>query len=99
MIGTKRARDDVIFHARSKLLVPVWNAGSVGRIFWAKQNIEKKVELAFSNETDVANRHGGILIAPTWLPKCMSVGRVLYCKVVAINVVVGHCDANRRVIP
>ena len=94
MIGTKRASDNVIFHAGSKLFVLVWNTDSVGRISWAKQNIEETVELAFSNKPDIANRHGGIL-PPTWLPKCVSVGRILDREVMAKDVVMGHCRGPR----
>src|SRR6266702_2454303 len=96
MIGTERAGDNVIFHSRSKLCVLLWNTNSMGRIFWTKQNIEKTVELPFSNETDVANRHGGISTAWTWLPECVSIGRIFDCKVVAKNVVVGHCGGGVR---
>ena len=94
MIGTERPSDYVIFDLGPKLsvLLRVWNTKNpMGRIFWAEQNVEKAVESPFPNETDVANRHSGISTAWTWLPKCMSVGRILSCKVVAKNVVVGHC--------
>jgi len=94
MIGTERAGDNVIFHSGSKLFVLLWNTNSMGRISWARQNIEEMVELPFSNETDVANCHGGISTAWIWLPKCVSVGRILSCKVVTKNVVVGHCGGT-----
>lgn len=91
MIGTERASDYIIFHVGSKLLVLIWNTKhSMGRIIWVEQNIEKTVESSVPNETDVADCHSGISTARTWFPKRVSKGRILDCKVMAENVVMGH---------
>src|ERR1700677_1575837 len=95
MIGTERAGDNVIFHVGSKLFVLriLWDTeDSMGRIPWAKQNIKKPVESSFPNETNIANCHGRITTTWIWLPKCVSVGRILCCQVLTKNIVVGHCS-------
>jgi hypothetical protein len=92
-MGSKRASDNVIVHTGSKLFVLLWNTKSMGRICWAEQNIEKTVELPIPNETNVANRYSGIPTAWSWFPKRVSVGWILDCKVMAENVVVGHCSS------
>jgi hypothetical protein len=67
-----------------------WHASLVGWIVCWQQGIEKTVESAFANETDVADLHGPIRVPWFRLPQCMSERRILDCKLFTKDVVVGH---------
>jgi len=62
----------------------------VGLIFYGEQSIEKTVESAIAYETDVADLHRVIRFRWTWLPKSMSVRRILDRKLFAKDIVIGH---------
>ena len=69
-----------------------WHAELVGWIVCWKQGVEKAMEVASAYETDVANLHGPIRVPWTRPPQCMSVCRILDCKLIAEDFVVGHLD-------
>jgi len=62
----------------------------VGWVVCGMKSIEKPVELAFPNKTDVTDLHAAIRPSRTWLPQGMSVTRILYSKLIAIYVVMSH---------
>src|SRR6266702_8378818 len=73
--------------------VIIWNTKVImGWIICGQQNVEETVESAFANVTDVANPHDLIKIPWRRLPKCMSEGRKPNCKLIAKDIVVGHCS-------
>ena len=71
----------------------VWNAKVLMRwVICGQQDIEESVESSLVNVADVANPHDVIKIPRRWLPKCMSVARKPNCKLLAKDIVVGHCN-------
>lgn len=71
--------------------VVIWNAeGFMGWIICRQQNIEETVESALANVTNIADTRN---VRP-WrrFPKRMSVSRKPNCKLIAKNIVVGHCN-------
>jgi hypothetical protein len=67
-----------------------WNAELLGWIVCWKQSVEKTMEIASANETDIANLHWLIWVTWTWPPHGMSIRRILDCKLFAEDLVVGH---------
>jgi hypothetical protein len=67
-----------------------WHAELVGGIVCWQQGVEKAMEFPPAYETDIADLHGPIWVPWIWLPQCMSERRILECKLVAKDVVVGH---------
>ena len=67
-----------------------WYTEIVGWMVRGKESIEKTVESTFPYKTDVTNLHGGIQFRGTGLPQSMPVCRMLYCKLGAEDVIVGH---------
>jgi len=63
---------------------------AMGWMVCREQGIEKTVELTFAYVTDVTNFHGAIKLPWAWFPQSMSMCRILYRKLFAEDVVVGH---------
>jgi hypothetical protein len=69
----------------------LWHSESaMGWMVCRKQSIEKTVEFAFAYVADVADFHRAIKPPWVWLPQSMSICRILYRKLFAEGVVVGH---------
>jgi hypothetical protein len=71
-----------------------WHAELVRWVICRKQGIEKAMEIASADETDIANVHGPIWVPRTRPPQGMSVRRILDCKLIAKDVEVGHWDSK-----
>ena len=94
IIATKKTRIEMIQQGGDKGFMMFWNASFLGWVICRKQGVEKTMEFASEYETDVADSHGPIWFPWTWLPKGMSVRRIVDCKLFAEDVVVGHQDGN-----
>lgn len=55
-----------------------------------EESVEKAAKSTFPYKTDVANLHGGIQFRETGFPQSMSVRTMVYCKLRAKDVIVGH---------
>ena len=90
MIGTQSTADNVIGQLGNKRFMIFWYTEGVGWVVRGKKSVEKTVESAFADETNIANLHGTIQSRRTRLPQGMTVRRILGCKMSAKDVVVGH---------
>ena len=89
IIRIKRTCGEMIVQGEDEGFIIFWHAELLGWIVCWKQGAKKAVESAFEYETNVADLHGPIWIFWPWLPKCISVRRIPYCKLFAEDIVVG----------
>ena len=90
IIASKKIRVEMIRYIGDERLMIFWHTKLVRWIIYWKQGVEKTMEFAPARETDIANLHGHVWVPWTWHPQCMSVRRMLDCKLFAENVVVVH---------
>ena len=90
MIAIKSIRAEMIQQLGSKGFMIFRHAELLGWIVCWKQSVEKTMEIASANETDIANLHWLIRVTWTWPPQGMSIRRILDCKLFAEDLVVGH---------
>jgi hypothetical protein len=90
IIATKKPRVEMIQQGGYKRFMIFWNTSFMGWIICWKQGIEKTMEFASEYEPDVTDSHGPIWFPWTWLPKGVSVRRILDGELFAKDVVVGH---------
>jgi hypothetical protein len=74
----------------------LWHAELVGWIVCRKQSVEEAMEIASAYESNITYLHRPIWVTWTWPPQGMSVRRILDCKLIAENVVVGHRDSKKK---
>ena len=90
MIASKRTFVKMIRQVGDEWFMIFWHATLMGWIVCWKQGVEKTMEFAIANETNVANLHRLIRVPWTWLPQSMSVQRIFDGKLFAKNIAVGH---------
>jgi hypothetical protein len=94
IITIERFRVEMIGQFGDQGFIMFWHAELVRRIVCWKEGVEKTMEIASAYETDIAYLHGPIWVTWTWPPQGMSVRRILDCKLIAEDVVVGHRDSE-----
>ena len=67
----------------------------MGRMIFGEQDVEKTVEFALANETDIAYLYGRIESPRIWHPQGVSMRSILDCDFFAVNVVV-HVESILR---
>ena len=90
MIEIKNIRAEMIRQLGDEGFIIFWDAELLGWIVCWKQSVEKTMEIASANETNIANLHWLIWVTWTWPPQGMSIRRILHCKLFAEDLVVGH---------
>jgi hypothetical protein len=64
-----------------------WDIAPVGTISFRGENIKKAVEMAITNETNVADFYCRIMFPRVGLPESMAISRILEHKLFAENIV------------
>jgi hypothetical protein len=90
IILTEKPGVKMIWRCGNEGLMIFWHASLVGWIVCWKQSVEKTMKFSSAYEANVSDLYGPIWYLWTWLPQGVSVRRILDCKLVAEDVVVGH---------